>query len=279
MPLQGTSNRRGDAVETTASGAMPTDSKGLKSWLESRTVKCDRLGSMIEPSFCKRYRQTSAACRGCEQAEEMDRLAEELELKPGASTTTEKDKMEMAAQKAEPAANNKNKKPRRVCADCGRSMPIVARGLCGKCYRAHSEAGTLDEKFPAKRRGRVKAEEQPAAPSEKVSGEWPGPVAGDDGARNLMLGKVIQQENEDAVELEEREANMPEETRERSVKPLRKSNKNHVAEVAIRFFERDVGLLKELKETAEKNRRAVSAEILCRLDRLAGLEAAQGGPT
>ncbi len=38
-----------------------------------------------------------------------------------------------------------------ACVECFRVMRIVARGLCGKCYSAHRKAGTLDEKYPAKR--------------------------------------------------------------------------------------------------------------------------------
>jgi hypothetical protein len=38
-----------------------------------------------------------------------------------------------------------------VCVQCDRKMTLIARGLCGKCYNAHRKAGTLDEKYPAKR--------------------------------------------------------------------------------------------------------------------------------
>lgn len=59
-----------------------------------------------------------------------------------------------------PAAKKpENKKPVRKCKDCGREMPIVGRGMCGKCYDARRKAGTLDE-FPATDRyGNVRPEQ------------------------------------------------------------------------------------------------------------------------
>lgn len=35
----------------------------------------------------------------------------------------------------------------RTCADCGRTMHIEGRGLCGACYWRHRQAGTIDD-FP-----------------------------------------------------------------------------------------------------------------------------------
>jgi len=92
----------------------------LDSWLEVNTVRCERLGSRVEPKFCKIYRKDRIACHGCRQAAEMDRIAEELEM---ARIDT--------------------------CLECKRpDMAIVGRGLCGKCYHKFKKAGTLDENYP-----------------------------------------------------------------------------------------------------------------------------------
>ena len=32
-----------------------------------------------------------------------------------------------------------------ICADCGREMPHAARGLCGRCHKANTKAGTIKQ--------------------------------------------------------------------------------------------------------------------------------------
>lgn len=57
---------------------------------------------------------------------------------------------------AAPKAQGRHKKPRGVCPECNRTMAIVARGLCGGCMIRLKAAKTLDEKYPAKKRGAPK---------------------------------------------------------------------------------------------------------------------------
>lgn len=53
---------------------------------------------------------------------------------------------------ADPQPAQKNappqKKPAKTCKSCGREMRIIGRGLCGNCYNAEKEAGTLDKNYP-----------------------------------------------------------------------------------------------------------------------------------
>lgn len=47
---------------------------------------------------------------------------------------------------------------------------------------------------------------------------------------------------------------------------LSQAVRNHKKELTVRFFEADLPLLDRLRESAETNRRALSSEVLCRLE-------------
>jgi hypothetical protein len=58
-------------------------------------------------------------------------------------------------------------KPVKVCLECSEKKPICARGLCGACYARLSKEGTLDDRYPAKKPQKVRADKGKAQPSRK----------------------------------------------------------------------------------------------------------------
>lgn len=221
----------------TITAAMLMSSDSLQGWLERNSVRCERLGALIEPGFCRRYRTDNPACTGCEQAEEMDRealrLADKWELQP--------DPVTMGAQKEEAVAKAEAGH-KKICLECeDPKKKVVGRGLCGTCYARISNAGLLNEKYPlaGTRTETVK------------SSDVAEPDRTEDQKENAAMSAGL--EKGDGV---------PDVLADR---PVRKQ-RNHLIEVSVRFFERDAPLLEALRCAALKNRRSVSAEILFRLE-------------
>lgn len=78
------------------------------------------------------------------------------------------------------------KKPQGECAKCKRDMPLVSRGLCGKCYYVLKRAGTLDSQYPSKVQRVVKAVKSPAPPDE----EEPPVIVSEDSGREDVSPKT-----------------------------------------------------------------------------------------
>lgn len=154
-----------------------------ESWLEEHTVECLRLHAQILPSFCAKYRLNNERCKGCDQAEQMDLAVESQAVAPvpvpefsggsefGKPGRAFKFGRQVPQEKRREVDMSKSKKAVRICADCGREMTIVSRGLCGMCLPRHKRAGDLDEMFPA----RSKTTPKRGGSDDRASVDGPGP--------------------------------------------------------------------------------------------------------
>ena len=159
-------------------------------------------------------------------ARELDQAAADSETPPDEKPT-----------EAEPQKAGKQKKTVKSCASCGRVKPVVSRGLCGACYPRHKKAGTLDQLYPAKPTSRKPVADDPVL--EKSTA----PVMLQPAEKSRMPYL------EDAAEI---------------VAPQKTDN--CIARLTLRFFPRDKALYQDIIKSAEFNRRALSAEILFRLE-------------
>jgi hypothetical protein len=160
------------------------------------------------------------------------------------------------AQKPKEEKNDMAKKGK--CDDCKRTdVWVMGRGLCSVCLKKHKDAGTLDEKHPAKRGGRVRGSKAkkavpttaaPATPSDSATGPT--------GCGQEDL-KVIEAE-----------------LGETPTKALDTPQGGHSA-IALSFgrVERDAELLQKLMHDAAENRRTPEGQILAILDEHFGLRA------
>jgi hypothetical protein len=138
----------------------------------------------------------------------------------------------------------KGKKQIKPCARCEKEMPVVSRGLCGRCYHIVKRQGKLDELYPAKRRAKKQAKpdveeqkcETPAVPG--GSDEVFGKVA--EGGLDMTLGRV----------------------------PLQ-LGQSQIVMIPLHFDlndPRDATLHKKLIEAAAADRRTLAAEIMTLLE-------------
>ncbi|APG24076.1 hypothetical protein [Syntrophotalea acetylenica] len=145
MSLQRPSSRRGSSEATRIFTASDIDD-----WMAAHTVRCERLGSRIEPGFCKSYRQDRIACHGCLQAAEMDRLAQ-------GHKEIIKEEVDVGTGET------------KACLECrATGKRIIGRGLCGACYSRLRASGGLDAKYPKGGRATASNPETGVTPSPTV---------------------------------------------------------------------------------------------------------------
>ena len=113
------------------------------------------------------------------------------------------------------------------CADCGRVMAIVARGLCGACMARHKKAGDLDALYPSKH-AKVKTEQAKSA--------------------------------------EEKPNHSENQRPEVMATPVKTKTDNSIGEITVRFLPEDAELAQNIKDAAKYHRRSLSQEILFRLE-------------
>jgi len=214
--------------------SLPTISTDadLDKWLQVNTVKCERLGSRIEPDFCKTYRRDRLACHGCKQAEEMDRAAVVM--------TAKREPEQISANKIEEATVSGKHK---ACLECaGTDKKIIGRGLCGSCYHQINKIpGQLDERYP--RLGRAVDVEQgdedkePAPAVTETKADDVEPVIADWVCVGSGEGFVMPDVQHGACEM-----------------------------VPLHFLPSDAALLEFLQKWAREERRSLDQQILAILD-------------
>ena len=144
-------------------------------------------------------------------------------------------------------AKRKPGKTVKECADCGRVMTIVARGLCGRCHGRHTKNGILDELYPAKRAWEKK---QPGQP-EKAPEGWRETAGNQPPAKDVTPNLPVQKQQ--AVD-----DTLPPATKEKV--------DNRISRITVNFYKEDEEFLKRLRASAKSNRRELSQEIIFRLE-------------
>jgi len=189
-------------------------------WLKRHGVDCRRFNARVSPQMCARYREDNPEkCQGCAGHDAQPAPKVQRSRPVGAITV----------------AAPRNKKPKeedvatkKVCADCGREIKIIGRGLCGSCYHRNKREGTLD-KFRAK-----------AAPARSVAEMRTEPIEAE--------SSEIQQRPEPSA-------------------PKEKRTDNSIGKITVAFMAEDRELYEEIVEAARFNRRPNVSEVLFRLDR------------
>jgi len=112
-------------------------------WLQQNAIACRRFSAQISPTTCDHYQvENLEACRGCERMEKEPSREETLAARRKRWSAPKKRK------ESESTGEETSMAKKRTCADCGREMKIIGRGLCGRCYYQHKKAGSLDRFKP-----------------------------------------------------------------------------------------------------------------------------------
>jgi|LGVE01.1.fsa_nt_gb hypothetical protein len=170
------------------------------------------------------------------------------------STTKQKPGAKPAPKKA-----TNNKKAVRFCPECEREMPIVSRGLCGGCHGRLKKAGTLDEKYPAKKRGAQKGNRNNRPTTDKVAEAKPQEETEDQPLEIEVKPKLVK--NPPQVDIKEAIRTVVE-----AAAPVGADQPETVTLEFNLSDERDVALLEKLETAAKTDRRTLPGEIMALLE-------------
>lgn len=119
--------------------------ESIEEWTRRNLMQCERLSSLIQPSFCRKYRDRNSYCKGCTQYEAMDAAAEGRPVaEPLPIVANETGAREDVPQQKEESVARKRIIAK--CRCCGKEGKIHGRGLIVQCYFQHKREGSL-EKF------------------------------------------------------------------------------------------------------------------------------------
>jgi len=137
-------------------------------------IKCIMCGNRVASRPLRRQQEDSMEKHS---VLDIDRQADAAGLPPDAAAA-KVPKHTTGPKPVKEKPKYKGKKQIKPCARCEKEMPVVSRGLCGRCYHIVKNQGKLDELYPAIRR----AKKQAKPDAEKQKCETPGRMP-------LQLGK------------------------------------------------------------------------------------------
>lgn len=145
-----------------------------------KLVLCERYSTKMTAGACEKFKaNTPERCAGCDgplsDAVLDDPVvmttavhAKPKTVPPGVDSANRDAQVRTKKEEVAAVVTSERKQTKKVavCGKCAEMKPIMARGLCGKCWHQEKGAGTLDQNFPSKyQQGAIAVESSPAPSS------------------------------------------------------------------------------------------------------------------